>query len=112
MIFQTFQTLDTVNATTDLSELLIYTNNITNGMAMPMVLFAFFIIAFLGSAFLNVKFRGVFRFDFCFASAGFVTFGMACIMSLKNGLINPFYLILSIIVAVISVAILYLSSND
>jgi len=113
MIFQTFQTLaDVKNSTTDLSQLLIYTNDITGGSAMPIVLFAFFVISFLGSAFLNVRFRGVFRFDFCFAAAGFTTFGLACIMSLKNGLLNPFYLILSIIVAVIGVAILYLSSND
>jgi len=107
-----FPDLSSVNATTDVSELLVYVNTLTGGAAMPTVLAAFFIIAFLGSAFLNARFRGVFRFDFCFASAGFVTLGFATIMSLKNGLLNPIYLMISIVVAILGVAILLLSSND
>ena len=112
MTFLTFAGLDSVNATTDPTALLIYVNDVTGGMAMPMVLLAFFLIAFMGTYFSEVRRMGRGRIDHSFAAAGFVTFGMAVIMSLRNGLLAPMYLYFSIGIALVGVLILYLSSES
>lgn len=105
----TYADLSTVNATTDLSNLLLYVNNLTNGYAMPSVLVAFFLIIFLGGSFYQIRFRGDARWDFSFAVAGFITFGMAMIMSQKNGLLNPLYLLVSLAVAILGAVWLYMT---
>lgn len=108
----TFPGLNTVNASQDVSELLIYVNDLTDGLAMPLVLIAFFLVAFLGNFFLQLRFRGTGRIDFSFAVAGFVTFGLAVLMSLKNGLLAPQYLFISLAVAILGAFILYLTRES
>lgn len=107
----TYQDISTVNATEDISELLVYVNSITNGLAMPSVLVAFFLITFIGGAFAQLRFRGSVRIDFSFAAASFSTFGFAVLMSLKNGLLNPLYLFVSLFMVILAVIWLYLSSE-
>lgn len=107
----TYAGLGTVNATNDLSNILVYANDLTGGVLMPMMLGAFFVVVLLGGYFMQLRFSGRARIDLCFASAGFSTVGMAVLMSLKNGLLNPIYLFLSIIVAIIGVAWLYFSQE-
>lgn len=107
----TYPTLDSVNATTDVSNLLVYVNTLTNGYAMPTVLFGFFIVTFLGGAFAQMRFRGSARFDAAFAVAGFVTFGFAVLMSLKNGLLNPVYLFISLAVAILGAVWMFFGSE-
>lgn len=107
----TYPGLGTVNATTDVTNLLVYVNDITYGRAMPMVLLSFFLVAFLAGAFAQMRFKGQMRMDFSFAAAGFATFGLAVIMSLKNGLLNPIYLLVSLGVAILGVIFLWLRSD-
>lgn len=106
-----FAEISSVNATNDVTELLVYMNTVTDGYFMPMVLLAFFIILCLGSFFMQMRFTGRGRFELSFTVAAFATFGFAVIMSTKNGLINPSYLIISLVAAVLGVAWLYLSSD-
>jgi len=112
MTFLTYADLSSAtNATTDATELLVYVNNITDGMAMPMVLFAFFIVAFISSGTFSLKTKGFWQWHFSFAAAGFATFGLAVLMSLKNGLLEPTYLLISLGVAILGVVILYMASE-
>lgn len=77
---------------------------------MPLMLFAFYIIALLGGFFAELRFgRG--RFAVSFTVAGFVTFGLAVIMSLKNGLLNPIYLVITLGLSLLGVAWLALTSD-
>lgn len=103
--------LNTVNATNDVSTILVYANNLTGGAMMPMFLFLFFWIVCLGSYFAQKRFDVYASFPISFATAGFTTFGLAAIMSMKNGLLNPMYLIISIAVTVIGVLWLYMSTD-
>lgn len=107
----TYKTLADVNATTDLSEILLYVNDITRGWAMPSVLFSFFVITLLAGSFAQMRFRGDFRFDFAFATAGFATFGLAVLMSIKTGLLNPIWLFTSLGVALAGVVWIYMSQD-
>lgn len=105
-----FPDISTVeNATNDPAELFIYANTITNNSFMPLVLFSFFIIVLLGSSFANKRFMGRVRFELSFAVAGFSTVGLAVLMSMKNGLLSPIYVWISIAVAIIGVAWLALT---
>lgn len=105
-----FPDLSTVNATADLGELLVYTNTITGNWAMPMVLLAFFLIIFLGGLFYQAR-KGTTRPEILLSVAGFLTFGMSMIMSLKEGLLNPIYVFMSIGVSVLGVVWMFLSSD-
>lgn len=104
--------LSTVNATTDVSNLLLYVNDLTNGLAMPVTLVAFFFLVLLGGAFAQMRFRGSIRIDFAFAAAGFSTFGLAVILSLKTGLLNPLYLFVSLGIAILGAVWLYFSQEQ
>jgi hypothetical protein len=81
-------------------------------MFMPFVLIAFFIIVVLGSYFSQIRFTGRGRLDFSFTAGGFVTAIFATIMSMKDGLLAPMYLIGSWIIAIIGVAYMFMSSQD
>ena len=111
MIFQTYRTMADVNATTDVSEILVYVNEITNGWAMPSVLFALFMIVFIGGLFTQIRFKGAVRPEVAFVTAGFITVGLAVLMSLKDGLLLPRYLFTSFAIALLGIAWVYLSQK-
>lgn len=104
--------ISTINATDDLSNIIIYANDLTGGVLSPLILLSFFIIIFLGSFFAQFRFSGRGRPEISFAVAGFATFGMAVLMSMKNGLLDWIYLLITLAVAVLGAAWLYFSSND
>ncbi len=107
----TFPDLSTVNATEDLSELLIYVNLLTGGWAMPLVLLSFFMIILLGGLFTQIG-KGTMRPEVLLAVSGFLTFGLAIIMSIKEGLLNPIYVFMSLGLALLGVAWMFLSSDE
>lgn len=100
------------NASTDPTNLLVYANTITGGIFMPLVLGAFFVILLLGSYFAQIRFTGRGRIDFSLASSSYATFGMAVLMSMKNGLLSPIYIWIVAALAVAATAYLFMSSQD
>ena len=108
----TYPTLETVNATTDLANILVYANTITNGYFMPMVLFAFFIIVMIGSFVAQFRFSGRPNFQKSFAVSSFSTFGVAMLMSSKNGLLEPTILIITLVLTILSAMWLFFSSEN
>lgn len=107
-----YPTLADVNATTDLSNLLIYVNDITSGWAAPTILFSFFVIVLLGGAFAQIRFKGGLRIDYAFAVAAFTTFGLAVLMSIKTGLLNPLYLLFTLALSIAGAVWLYFSQDS
>ena len=107
----TYKTLADVNATTDVTNLFVYANEITNNLFMPLFLVGFFLVALLSSWFAQARFRGYARIDLSFAAASFSTFGLAVLMSTKTGLLSPIYLMISLVIAIISVIIIF-NSNE
>lgn len=103
----TYPGIETVNATGDLTNLLLYMNTVTYGSFMPSVLIAFFAIILFSSAYASLRFNGTARFSIGFAVAGFATFGMAVIMSSKDGLLNPMYIPISLAIAILGVMWIY-----
>lgn len=107
----TYPDLSTVNATNDLSQLLIYANTVTDGIFMPGMLFAFFCVIWLGSYFAQLRFTGKGKFDASFTVAGFSTFGMSVLMMLSPGLIGTQYVVMSLAVSLIGVIWMYFSNE-
>jgi hypothetical protein len=99
--------LDTVNASNDVTKILIYANDLTGGVLGPMILGAFFLIVLLAGYFYQIRTTGRGRFDVSFAVAGFTSFGFSLIMSLENGLLQPTYMFVTLGIAVISALWLY-----
>ena len=104
--------ISTVNATNDLSQFFIYANNVSEGVFMPMLLFAFFVVTMLSSYFFQMKWKATARFDTCFGVAGILTLGMAAILSTINGLISPGYLLITALVAVVGVLWMWFSGSE
>lgn len=103
MILDIYPGLNSLNGTTDPTDVLLYAHQLSQGVLAPLILAGFFLIALLGSFFASIQLYGRGRIDASFAAAGFVTFGLAVIMSLKNGLLEPTYLWFSVGIAIIGV---------
>lgn len=104
--------ISSVNATNDLTQLFVYANTITNGLFMPVTLLAFFIIVMIGTYFGQIRVSGRARLEVSFAAAAFVTFGMVVIASGVDGLVNMFYIIISLAVAILGALWLMFSSDN
>lgn len=103
----TYSTLASLNGTQDLTDILLYVNDLTYGVAMPGVLFGFMFILFVGGMLLRYRVTGIMSPHTSFAAASFVTFGLAVLMSLRSGLLNPIYLIISLVLAIVGAIWIY-----
>ena len=98
---------------TGLDQLFVYAANIDHGVGIiftGLLLFSVFMITLLGSYFSSKRF-GDGDFAASFATAGFLTFIIALVMTLIPGLINMATVIITLIVAIIGVLFLYFSSR-
>ena len=90
-----------VNATNDLTQLLVYCNTVTGGQFGPWVAWSFFIIALLGSYFAQMRLTGRPKLDVTFASAGFVTVGFSLLMSIEAGLLSTAHVIIFLLISIL-----------
>lgn len=111
LLILAFETLAERNTTGDLTELLVYTNDVTSGLFSPLILFAFFMIILLGSFFSQKRLGRDADFAVSFAVAGFLTAGLSYIMMLRDGLLSPFVGLITTFIAIIGVAWLWFSRN-
>lgn len=103
--------MGTVNATSDLSNILVYANEITNGAFIPLVLAGFFLVIFFSSFFAQIRFSGVAKPDTSFAVAGFATFGMTVLFAAKDGLVSSSNFVISLAIAIIGAAWVFFSED-
>jgi len=111
MIFQTYRTIADVNTTAGPHTLFVYAAEIVPSF-IPMVIFAIFLIALLGSYFSQRRLTGSGDFPASFAAASFISTIIAFVMSLLPGLINNNVVIIMVVISVLSVVWLYLSRGD
>lgn len=97
----TYATLTDYNASEGIYIPLLYVNDITGGLFVNMMLLAFFCIICFGSYFIQRRTSGIVYFPVNFAVAGYVTLGLASLLSLIPGLINIYALGIIIAVAVL-----------
>jgi len=108
----TFPDISSANITSDLSQTLVYANNVTGGFFVPgVILFPFFMIVFLGSAFMQMRFSGKIKFDVAFLAASFSSFGLSVILSIQNGLLSYFYVFVCLALSIIGLLWVMQSEN-
>lgn len=111
MIFNIWQTFNQFNKT-GLDGMLTYVAHV-EPIFIPMVLFGFFIIVLVGSFYSSKRLSmGGGDFSVAFAVAGFTTFLVSLVMTLIDGLINPFTVIICLIVAMLGVLFLFFSKKE
>lgn len=104
--------LETLNATADASQILVYVNTVTNGYFGPMILYSFFIITFLGGFFMQMRTSGRPKFDVSLAVASFVSSGFCLILMLIPGFINVYHLGIMIGLAIVGVSWMYFGNSN
>lgn len=103
--------ISTVNATNDLTQLLVYANTITNQLFMPLVLWAFFVIALIGSYYGQLRMSGRARIEVSFATSAFVTLLFAIIMETVPGLLPAVHFWAALAITILAVIWLYFSQE-
>lgn len=106
-----YPTLDSVNVTSDITQLLIYVNDITGGLFMNLFLFSFFLISALGSFFIQDRTVGKADISVSFAVASYLTTGLAFILMLRDGLIAVPVVGICIAISALSTLWLFFSSG-
>ena len=104
---------DTINSslTSNLAYFFTYANSITNNLAVPFILVAFFLVIFLGQSFMQLRITGRMRAEVSFATAGFLNLGLAIILATEQNVISPLVLMASIAIAAIGFIVLIASSD-
>lgn len=108
----TYDSLSTINATEDVTQLLVYCNHITNGLFGPTILYSFFIIVLLANYFYQLRYSAKPKFDVSFAVAAFVSAGFAIIMSLEPGLLWYGHILICVALAGVGVLWMLLHSSE
>lgn len=101
MIFQAYQTLDTINTTQGLHTLLVYVNDVTSGLFTRLLLFAFFLIIAIGSYLSMQRTSGRNDLAASCAMGGYVTSGAAIIMSFIPGVISGIDIVVTIALTIL-----------
>ena len=96
----------------NLGYLLVYTNHITGGMAVPMMVLSFFLIVLIGSLIMQQRFTGNMRFETSLMAASFTTLGLATLLEQQTGLLGVGYFITLIGITILSFIWLAVSGSD
>lgn len=103
---------EAVNTTEGLHTVLIYVNDVTGGLFVPLTLFTIFIVVALGTYFSSQKLSGEADFAASFAVGGFITVGAAFIMILIPGLITTLTVVVAVTVSVMGALWLFFSRQQ
>lgn len=105
-----YQYLNGTLAGQDLTYLFIYANSVTNGFFVLFMVLAFFIVVSVGSMVAQQRFSGRIRPEVGILVGSFATLGFEVILAQKNGLLSPFYIIITIIIFILSAIWVYMSN--
>lgn len=96
--------------TSDLSQLLIYMNLVTDGYFIPAMVIFFFLVTLITSLIMQQRFTGYMRFETSLLAASFVSTGL-CLLLLMKGLIVWQWTLISVAIFLLSLYWVAESSN-
>lgn len=106
-----YETLDNRNMSDGMTVLLVYANDLTGGLLVSLILFAFFLVVMLGSYYSQQRVSGTANFPGSFAVAGYVTTVLAVLMSLVDGFVPSYTIIICVVVSVLGTLWLFMDKN-
>lgn len=89
----------------------VYANDITNGFAVPLITTSFFLLVFISSIMMQLRFSTRIRPDTSMLAASFATFGWCVILEQQTGLLNPIYFFVSIGLTILSLVWVAMGSD-
>ena len=95
----------------DLTQLIVYANNITYQLFSVGMLFAFFMIILIGGSIAQQRFGGIIKFEQSFAAASFSTFGLATILMMRTGALNLAWYFITIGLTIVAALWLYFGTD-
>lgn len=87
----------------NLGELFIYANSVTHNFFALFITVGFFLVTFLGSLFMQLRFRAVIKPETSLLASSFATLGFAIILEMYSGILNPVYFIFIVGVLILSI---------
>lgn len=111
MTYNTFSNFTNTSGSAGLDQMVLYVGTIVPSF-VPMLLFAIWVIASIGSYFTQQAITGRANFWVNCAVGSYITLVIAFLMSLIPNLVNPYVLVVCFVVAIVSTAILLLSDNE
>jgi hypothetical protein len=107
----TYQTLDNINTTAGVHTIFQYAVQEVP-ILTPLILFAFFTIACIGSYYSSIRLTSKGDFPASFAAAGFITSIVAVMFTLIPGMINIQTLVITFAVGILGVVWLFFSRKE
>ena len=111
MIFNLYKTLDAVNTSSGIQTMFVYVNDVTGGLFTRMLLLAFFLILGIASYLFQKRTTGSGDLPASFAIAGFVTSGLAIMMSFIDGMIHIFDIVVTFTVTISFVLWMFMTNS-
>lgn len=111
MIFNLYKTLDTVNTSSGIHTMFVYVNDITLGMFSRLLLLSFFLIIAIAPYLFQKRTTGTGDLPASLAIAGFVTSGLAIMMSFIDGMVHTFDIVVTFTVTILFVLWLFMTNN-
>jgi len=105
------ESITNINMTEGFHTIFIYVNNATRGLFIRMLLFSIWIIFAFGSYFIQKRTTGKGDFPASVAIAGFVTAVTAILLRMVAGLVDTASFWVSMIMAIIGIAWLFLAKD-
>ena len=78
-------------AGSDLSYFLVYANQVTHNLFGLFMVISFFIVIFIGSIFMQLRFRNTVKPETSLLASSFATLGFATVLQSTVGILNPLY---------------------
>ena len=88
----------------------IYANEVTYNLFSVFMVLGFFLVVFLGSIFMQLRFKGTIKPETSFLASAFATLGFAVILEQYSGILSPIYFFF--IVGVLILAIIWNIMTD
>jgi hypothetical protein len=99
----TYPVINSTYVGSNVMGIFVYANDVTKGFAVPLVVASFWIVLFLTSLLMQMRFASRIRPDVSFLASSFATLGFATILEQTTGLLNPLYFFLTIGLTIVGV---------
>ena len=108
----TYPYLNGTLAGSNIMEIFVYANLVTNGFAVPLIVASFFLLILISGMIMQIRFTSRMRPEVSFLAASFATLGFATILEQQTGLLNPIYFFAIIGITILSLLWVTMSSNE
>lgn len=97
-----FDPINSTMAGNNLAYFFVYANEVTNNLFGLLTVLSFFIITFVGSLSMQMKYRSQMKPDASLLASSFATLGFAILLEQYSGILNPYYFMVIISILILS----------